>query len=322
MPASARTMVIVPTLLDSVERVEELIAHLEVQALGNLDPRIHFALLSDFPDAATETQPQDAEILEAARGGIAALNAKHGTASGGDRFFLFHRLRQWNAREGLWMGWERKRGKIEEFNRLLRGATDTSFAVSVGDLSILPDVKYCITLDSDTRLPRGVARELIGIIVHPLNRASFDPRVGRVTEGYGILQPRISVNFMSAAGSLFARLYSGHTGVDPYTDRGVRHLSGPVRRGDLHRQGPVRRRCLHRRRSRIRCRRTRSCRTTCSRGCTRASGWCRTSSWWTTTRRACCRTRGASTGGCAATGRSCSGCFRSCRRGAASSAIR
>ena len=115
------------------------------------------------------------------------------------------------------MGWERKRGKIEEFNRLLRGATDTSFAVSVGDLSILPDVKYCITLDSDTRLPRGVARELIGIITHPLNRPTFDPRAGRVTEGYGILQPRISVTFMSAAGSLFARLYSGHTGVDPYT---------------------------------------------------------------------------------------------------------
>ena len=115
------------------------------------------------------------------------------------------------------MGWERKRGKIEEFNRLLRGATDTSFAVSVGDLSILPDVKYCITLDSDTRLPRGVARELIGIIIHPLNRPTFDPRAGRVTEGYGVLQPRISVTFMSAAGSLFARLYSGHTGVDPYT---------------------------------------------------------------------------------------------------------
>ena len=115
------------------------------------------------------------------------------------------------------MGWERKRGKIEEFNRLLRGATDTSFAVPVGDLSILPQIKYCITLDSDTRLPRGVARELIGIITHPLNRPTFDPEVGRVTEGYGILQPRISVTFMSAAGSLFARLYSGHTGVDPYT---------------------------------------------------------------------------------------------------------
>ena len=216
VPPSARTMVIVPTLFDSVERVADLISHLEVQALGNIDPCIHFAILSDFLDAPTEVLPKDAEILEAARSGIAALNAKH--ADGGtDRFFLFHRLRQWNEREGLWMGWERKRGKIEEFNRLLRGATDTSFAVSVGDLNVLPQVKYCITLDSDTRLPRGVARELIGIIIHPLNRASFNPQVGRVTDGYGILQPRVSVTFMSAAGSLFARLYSGHTGVDPYT---------------------------------------------------------------------------------------------------------
>ena len=216
VPPSARTMVIVPTLLGNVERVDELLGHLEVHALGNVDPNIHFAVLSDFLDAASETMPHDAEILEAARSGIAALNAKH--ANGGtDRFFLFHRLRQWNEREGLWMGWERKRGKIEEFNRLLRGATDTSFTVCVGDLTVLPEIKYCITLDSDTRLPRGVARELIGIITHPLNRATFNPRVGRVTEGYGILQPRISVTFMSAASSLFAQLYSGHTGVDPYS---------------------------------------------------------------------------------------------------------
>ena len=215
VPESARTMVIVPTIFDSIERVQDLLEHLEVQALGNLDPHVHFALLSDFRDATSETLPGDAAVLDAARAGIAALNAKH--AGGADRFFLFHRLRQWNAQEGLWMGWERKRGKIEEFNRLLRGAADTSFAVSVGDLSILPSIKYCITLDSDTRLPRGVARELIGIITHPLNRATFDPRAGRVTEGYGILQPRISVTFTSAAGSLFARLYSGHTGVDPYT---------------------------------------------------------------------------------------------------------
>jgi cyclic beta-1,2-glucan synthetase len=216
VPPAARTMVIVPTLLDSVARVEDLIAHLEVQALGNVDPHVHFALLTDLLDAADETLPGDAAILDAAVEGIAALNARHASGSG-DRFFLFHRFRQWNDREQLWMGWERKRGKIEEFNRLLRGATDTSFAVCVGDLAILPSVKYCITLDSDTRLPRGAARELIGIISHPLNRPVFDPRAGRVTEGYGILQPRISVTFTSAAGSLFARLYSGHTGVDPYT---------------------------------------------------------------------------------------------------------
>jgi cyclic beta-1,2-glucan synthetase len=217
VPDSARTMVIVPTLFDSVRRVEELLAHLEIQALGNLDARIHFALLSDFTDASAETLPGDAAILAAARAGVEALNARHRTESGEDRFYLFHRARQWNPREGRWMGWERKRGKIEEFNRLLRGDTTTSFTTTIGNPSIFPDVKYCITLDSDTRLPRGVARELIGIIVHPLNRASFDPRAGRVTSGYGVLQPRVSVTFMSAAGSRFARLYSGHTGVDPYS---------------------------------------------------------------------------------------------------------
>jgi cyclic beta-1,2-glucan synthetase len=216
IPASARTMVIVPTIFDRPHQVADFLAHLEVQALGNADPHIHFAVLSDVPDAPTENLPQDAEILDAARAGIEALNQKHGNGRS-DRFFLFHRRRQWNESEGLWMGWERKRGKLEEFNRLLRGATDTSFAAQVGDLSVLPTVRYCITLDTDTRLPRDAARELIGIITHPLNRATFDPRLGRVVEGYGILQPRISVTFTSAAGSLFARLYSGHTGVDPYT---------------------------------------------------------------------------------------------------------
>jgi cyclic beta-1,2-glucan synthetase len=216
VPDDARTMVIVPTILDSVDRVHELIAHLEVQALGNVDPNIHFALLSDVRDAPTETMPHDEEILAAAHSGIEALNAKHGQ-NRPDRFFLFHRARQWNAQEGLWMGWERKRGKIEEFNRLLRGATDTSYVLQVGDVAILPKVRYCITLDSDTRLPRDAARQLIGVISHPLNRPSFDPQAGRVTDGYGILQPRISVTFTSAAGSLFSRLYSGHTGVDPYT---------------------------------------------------------------------------------------------------------
>lgn len=216
VPASARTMVIVPTILDRAEHVADFLAHLEVQALGNVDAHIHFAVLSDFRDAATETAPRDAGILDAARAGIEALNRKHGNGRS-DRFFLFHRRRQWNEAEGRWMGWERKRGKIEEFNRLLRGATDTSFAVQVGDVSILPEVRYCITLDSDTRLPRDAARHLIGIITHPLNHATFDAKRDRVVDGYGILQPRISVTFMSAAGSLFARLYAGHTGVDPYT---------------------------------------------------------------------------------------------------------
>ncbi len=216
VPESARTMVVVPTLLTSVERVGELLEHLEVLALGNLDPCVHFALLGDFADAPAREMPQDEAILSAARAGIEALNARHAEGRS-DRFYLAHRVRQWNPGEGVWMGWERKRGKIEEWNRILRGATDTSFTVEAGDASVFPAVRYCITLDSDTRLPRDAAKKLIGIAAHPLNQAHFDLRLGRVTEGYGILQPRVSVTMASAAGSLFARLYAGHTGVDPYT---------------------------------------------------------------------------------------------------------
>jgi cyclic beta-1,2-glucan synthetase len=216
VPENARTMVIVPTLLTSLSAVDERIEHLEVIALANLDPHIHFAILSDFADAPARDMPEDEAILQAARAGIEALNARYG-AGHANRFYLFHRVRQWNPGENAWIGWERKRGKIEEFNRLLRGATDTSYAVLVGDVAILPMVRYCITLDSDTRLPRDAAKKLIGIIAHPLNRPHYDPRCGRVTAGYGILQPRVSVTMTSAAGSLFARLYAGHTGVDPYT---------------------------------------------------------------------------------------------------------
>jgi cyclic beta-1,2-glucan synthetase len=160
--------------------------------------------------------PGDAAVLSAARAGIEALNRRFGPGHA-DRFFLFHRERRWNAGEHAWIGWERKRGKSEEFNRLLRGASDTSFTTQVGELAILGAVRYCLTLDTDTRLPRDAAKELIGIIAHPLNRPRVDPRVGRVTEGYGILQPRVSVTMASAAGSLFAQTYAGHTGVDPYT---------------------------------------------------------------------------------------------------------
>ena len=216
VPDDSRTMVIVPTMLTSVTGVEALVEHLEVVALGNMDPHIHFAILSDFADASSQEMPPDAALLDTARAGITQLNEKFAPEHG-DRFFLFHRDRQWNAREQAWIGWERKRGKIEEFNRLLRGATDTSFSTQVGRLDLLPSVRYCLTLDSDTRLPRDAGRTLVGIIAHPLNRPHIDPALGRVTEGYGILQPRVSVTMTSAAGSIFARTYAGHTGVDPYT---------------------------------------------------------------------------------------------------------
>jgi cyclic beta-1,2-glucan synthetase len=216
IPEEARTLVVVPTLLTDVAGVERQLEHLEVLAFGNLDPHVHFAILGDFADAAARDVPGDPAILAAAARGIEALNARLGEGRA-NRFFLFHRARQWNEGERVWMGWERKRGKLEELNRLLRGATDTSFDVQVGDPAVLRSVRYVITLDSDTRLPRDGARKLVGVALHPLNRPRLDPVTGRVVEGYGILQPRVSVTTASAAGSRFARLYAGHTGVDPYT---------------------------------------------------------------------------------------------------------
>ena len=216
VPEESRTMVVVPMLLGSIAGARAQIEHLEVQALGNADPHLHYALLTDFPDATEADRPEDQQILAAAVAGIEALNTRHGNGRD-DRFYLFHRPRQWNPRQGVWMGWERKRGKLEEFNALLRGAANTSFQVMVGDRSVLEQIRYVITLDADTRLPRDAASQLIGIIQHPLNRPHFDPRLRRVTSGYGILQPRVSVTMSSAAGSLFARVYAGHTGVDPYT---------------------------------------------------------------------------------------------------------
>ncbi|MGH9464583.1 MAG: glucoamylase family protein, partial [Thermoanaerobaculia bacterium] len=213
VPAEGRTMVVVPAILTSPTRARELVEQLEVHALGNLDPRIHFALLGDFADAPAETMPGDEDVLAAAREGIESLEARYG----GGRFFLLQRARRWNPREGCWMGWERKRGKLEEFNSLLRGEKDTSYTALVGDLSVLSKIRYCITLDSDTRLPRDTAKQLLGVILHPLHRARFDSRRRRVIEGYGILQPRVSVTRASAAGSVFSRIHAGNTGVDPYT---------------------------------------------------------------------------------------------------------
>jgi cyclic beta-1,2-glucan synthetase len=216
VPEESRTIVVIPTLLTSIEGVESLLEHLEVVSIANHDPRIHFAILSDYADSTVRVGVDDEAILAAARSGIESLNSRAG-GDPGPKFFLFHRDRQWNEREQVWMGWERKRGKLEEFNRLLRGATDTSFTTQLGPLDALAGTRYCITLDSDTQLPRDAARELIGIISHPLNRPVVDPATKRVTDGYGILQPRVSVTMASAAGSLFARTYAGHTGVDPYT---------------------------------------------------------------------------------------------------------
>jgi len=213
IPAARRTLVVVPLIVRSVDDVREAVAQIEIRYLGNHDAHLHLALLCDLYDAALETMPGDEAVIEAAARGIEALNARHGP----DRFLLLHRRRVWNAADGIWMGWERKRGKLEELNRLLLGDGDTSFAPIVGEASALSSVRYVITLDADTSLPRDAARALVGTIAHPLNRARLDPQTRRVVQGYGIVQPRVSVALEAFARSRFSRTFSGFRGVDPYT---------------------------------------------------------------------------------------------------------
>ena len=218
IPAELRTAVVIPTLFPSVDVVHEALSTLEVQFLANREAHIHFALLSDFADSATETRPEDAAILDAADAGIRDLNARYGGNGGSpDRFHLFHRPRRWNAREGVWMGWERKRGKLAQFNQFVQGSANEAFSRIVGDATAIRSVRYVITLDADTVLPPGHAALLVGTLAHPLNRAHYDARHGRVVRGFGVVQPRVGISLPSAHRSRFATIFSGHPGVDPYT---------------------------------------------------------------------------------------------------------
>ena len=210
------TMVAVPTMLTSLTGVDSLIETLEIHHLANRDQRLHFALLTDFRDAPEEVLPGDQALLQRARAGVEMLNKKYPSGNS-TLFFLFHRPRRWNVGEGLWMGYERKRGKLMEFNSLLRGGSRACFSEIVGETSILPAIKYVITLDTDTQLPREAARQLVATMAHPLNHPVFDATRGIVAEGYSILQPRIGVSLPSARRSWFVRLFAGDAGIDPYT---------------------------------------------------------------------------------------------------------
>ena len=217
--AHLRTVVAVPTLLTTVAAIDEQIERLEVHHLASPEGDLHFALLSDWLDAATEHVDGDVALLEAAIAGVARLNRRYGPAPGGDRFLLLHRKRVWNAGEARWIGWERKRGKLHELNRLLRGATDTSFLSLGGQPPKAPvGVRYVITLDADTRLPRDAVHRLIGKMAHPLNRPRFDATAGRVVAGYAVLQPRVTPALpVGREGSLFQRIFSSVHGIDPYS---------------------------------------------------------------------------------------------------------
>ena len=213
VPDEMRTIVAVPAILSSAAQVKELVDALKIRSLANHDENLRFALLSDWPDADAEMRAGDQELVDLAADLITALNVQHGT----ERFYLLHRKRQWNPSENRWMGWERKRGKLHEFNRVLRGAKDTTFVVQIGNIEQLLSMRYVITLDSDTDLPLDAGRKLVGALAHPLNRARFDARTGRVVEGYSVLQPRVAIAAVSAASTTFAEVFSGHVGLDPYT---------------------------------------------------------------------------------------------------------
>jgi|SRR5579871_368566 len=214
IPRDCSTMVVVPALLLNESQVHDLVLDLEIRFLANRDRNLHFALLTDPPDS-DRLQNQDDELIALSARLIEGLNQRY-RAEGRSPFFLFHRHHTYNESEGCWMGWERKRGKLLDFNKLLRGAYD-AFPVKVGDMSVLRRVRYVITLDSDTQLPRDAAVALVGAIAHPLNQAVVDRQTRMVVEGYGILQPRMAISVQSASRSRLAALYSGQTGFDVYT---------------------------------------------------------------------------------------------------------
>ena len=219
VPDSLRTLVVMPTMLVSSQDALRQIENLEVHYLGNPDPGLQFALLSDFLDAREKSSEGDQAILDSATEAIHQLNRKYPSRYG-DRFFMLHRERQWNASENVWMGWERKRGKLEELNTLICDPTaPTSYTVVVGDFlasARLCPIHYVITLDADTKLPPGSAKKLINTLAHPLNRAWYDPEKKRITKGYTIIQPRISFSPESEKNTRFSKIFSGNIGLDLY----------------------------------------------------------------------------------------------------------
>ena len=243
VPPEYRTAVVVPTLFGSVDAVREALENLEVQFLANREAHLHFAVLSDFTDSPTETRESDAAIVAAAVEGVQGAQRPLRRRRPEDAFYLFHRPRRWNPREGVWMGWERKRGKLAEFNRfVLRRRDEGAFSVIVGDVEPIRSVRYVITLDSDTVLPPDAAPLLVGALAHPLNRAVYDPRAG--PGGARLRHPPAAGRRVAPQRAPLAlrRDPLGPSRRGPLHHRGLRRVPGPLRRGELHRQGRVRRR--------------------------------------------------------------------------------
>ncbi len=216
IPPESRSIVIIPSMLLSSQNIEDLTEALEVRFLANRDKYLHFGLLTDFKDSAHEKLDEDDHLIQLIITKIIELNEKY-PGENGDTFFLFHRPRKWNPNDRIWMGYERKRGKLSELNSLLRGGPEEMFSVIVGNTRFLREIKYVITLDTDTQLPRDSARQFIGAMSHPLNKPEYNVKKHRVTEGYTILQPRVAVSLPGTNLSKYAKLFGNEPGIDPYT---------------------------------------------------------------------------------------------------------
>jgi len=216
IPQDLRTLVVVPTMLTGTQNIEDLFKAMEVRFLANREKHLYFALLTDFCDAMEATLPEDDSLLRLAQKRTQDLNEKYKSLEG-DTFFLFHRPRRWNPQDRIWMGYERKRGKLSDLNGFLRGGARDRFELVVGETAVLSGVKYVITLDTDTLLARDSARQFVGAMAHPLNRPCYDEQKQRIVAGYGILQPRVAESLSGENRSQYARLFASELGIDPYT---------------------------------------------------------------------------------------------------------
>jgi cyclic beta-1,2-glucan synthetase len=217
IPSEFATAVVMPILVGRAEEVPAVLERLEIHRLANPDPGLRFVILSDLADADVERRPGDAAIETALINGVEHLNQRHAHPNENGPFHLLHRVRRFNPAQNCWMGWERKRGKLEQFNMLAMGETVEDFAVHAGDTSKLVGLRFVVTLDADTQAPQGCVAKLVGALAHPLNRACVDPDTGRILSGYTIVQPRVEISPVSARSSIFARLFTGDTSIDIYS---------------------------------------------------------------------------------------------------------
>src|SRR5216110_370514 len=234
IPDDCRTLVVVPMLLTTPSAIQNQLSRLEIHYLGNTDANLRFSLLSDFSDAPRQTMPEDAEYIDIVARGIEELNRRHGAG----HFFLFHRGRMWSESEQRWIGWERKRGKLEELNRFLIGESGPELEgfLCAGDRAQLEGIRFVITLDADTQLLRDTARRMIETLAHPLNQARLSPD-GHVIRGYTIIQHSVSASLPSATATWFSRIFADPRGIDPYTHAVSDVYQDLVGEGSYHGKG-------------------------------------------------------------------------------------